>query len=270
MRRRGWRAAIVGAAIPVGVGLLVLFAPGAAHADDGDGLVGGLLDKTTSVVSKTVDTVVEPISNVPDVPVVGKVVDPVVTKIVDPVVTEVVDPVVDTVDETVGATVGTVPIVGDLLGDHPVGDIVDPVIGTVDEVVDTVVGAVSDGEGPVIGGPGILPWSPADTGLPSVAVGAANAPEISAAAALAAVSIDYAARSSSTWAAVVRTAGDVLGPVLGDSAPVAVLSAAGGAGALAGALLGSFMLPPLRRGSLRPAVFRAPPAPVYATDSSPD
>ncbi|TPX00719.1 hypothetical protein FJ656_31350, partial [Schumannella luteola] len=106
--RHIWRSALIGAASLVGVGLMVLLAPQPAHADDGHGLLGGVVDTTVSTVTTVVEPVVPSLPAVREVPIVGDVVGSVVDSAP---VSAVVTPVADLVDGIAGDTVGSLPIV---------------------------------------------------------------------------------------------------------------------------------------------------------------
>ena len=73
LRRNHWRGALLGAGLVVGAGLLVLFAPAPAHADEGggDGILGGVVGELTGVVDGIVSPVVDPLPPLGDVPVVA-------------------------------------------------------------------------------------------------------------------------------------------------------------------------------------------------------
>jgi len=260
-RRTHWRGALIGVGVAIAAGLLTLFAPQAAHADDGGepGLVGSLVHGLTSTVSEVVDPVVAPLPDARELPVVGGLVGEVVDS--RPVNT-VTEPLAGLVDGLLGDTVGSLPLVGGLLGDTPLGSVTEPVSGMVDGTLDGVAGdAAAVPAPPASSAPdaGVASELPA-TSLVSQLVGfAVELPLVSHVGALAVVG-------------AVGAEGPLHGPVSapGDIAPTSAVTAGGPPIGLAAAVLGAGLLFLLARGRVRSAGFRAPPSPVFATDTSPD
>ncbi len=257
-RRNPWRGALLGAGLVVGAGLLVLFAPAPAHADDGDqGLLGGVVGGLTDVVEQVVEPVVEPLPSLRDVPVVGGIVGRVVDS--EPVGT-ITEPVSGLVDGLLGDTVASLPVVGSLLGDRPVGDILDPVAGTVDDTLGDLV------SGPQIGVPPVVPQPAAPTIQPDTAAAFA-------ASGIRSVVLPVLARADQFGVIVAGAGNSPLGgfaSVPGDSMPTSTVTASGPPGGLAAAVLGAGLLLILLMARVRPDLFRAPPSPTFDTDSSPD
>lgn len=263
-RRTHWRGVLLGAGLAAVAGFLILFAPQPAHADDGSpGLLGKVLDGVTSTVSNVAEPVVEPLPDVRDIPVVGGAVGQVVDS--EPV-TSVTAPLARLLDDALGETVGSLPVVGDVLGSTPVGDVTRPVSDTVDGVLDDVAG------------PRVTPVTP--VGEPDgVALTTADRPasgaafERSAAASAIDVAVPLVARIGAISIAVAAGAeGPLEGPVSipGGITPTSAVTAGAGPIGLAAAVLGAGLVLLLARGRLRPTSFRAPPSPVYGTDTSPD
>src|SRR5690606_30507084 len=163
-------------------------------------------------------------------------------------------------DGLLGDTVGSLPIVGGILGDQPVGSITEPAATVVDDTLGDVAGiaAPEATDAPEIA-PDATPASAA-AWLGSSVVGITrDLPLISHAGALAVVG-------------AVGAEGLIHGPVSapGDIAPTSAVTAGGPPIGLAAAVLGVGLLFFLTRGRVRPVGFRAPGSPVFATDTSPD
>jgi hypothetical protein len=252
-QRTHWRGALIGVGVAIAAGLLTVLAPQPAHADDGDpGLVGSGLG---SSVSDVIDPVVAPLPDARELPVVGGLVGTVADS--RPVST-ITRPVSELADGLLGGTVGSLPIVGGVLGDEPLGSITDPAGALVDGTLAKVSGAAE-----------------ATTAAPST---------FDAGTASAAVWLGSSLVGFTGELPVVSHAGDLVvggavgaeglfhGPVSapGDITPTSAVTAGGPPIGLAAAVLGAGLLFLLGRGRVRPAGFRAPPSPVFATDSSPD
>jgi len=257
LRRNHWRGALLGAGLVVGAGLLVLFAPAPAHADEGggDGILGGVVGELTGVVDGIVSPVVDPLPPLGDVPVVGGIVEKVVGS--EPVGT-VTQPVTGIVDGLLGDTVASLPVVGGLLGDRPVGDIVDPIAGTVDDTITELVGR------PALAVPAPAPTAPAfSTDAAAAAIAASGITAV----------LPVLARADDLGALVAGAGNSPLGgfaSVPGDSMPTSAVTASGPPGGLAAAVLGAGLFVLLLMARVRPDLFRAPPSPTFDTDSSPD
>lgn len=256
-RRTHWRGVLLGAGLAAVAGFLILFAPQPAHADDGSpGLLGTVLDGVTSTVSN----VAEPLPDVRDLPVVGGVVGQVADSAP---VTSITAPVARLLDDTLGETVGSLPVVGDVLGSTPVGDITTPVGDTVDGVLGNVAGPHT---APVDEPDGVAPTG-ADR--PASAAAFDRSPRTSAIE----VAVPLVTRIGAISIGVATGAeGPLGGPVSipGGITPASAVSAGAGASGLAAVVLGAGLVLLLTRGRLRPTSFRAPPSPVYGTDTSPD
>jgi hypothetical protein len=260
-RRTHWRGALMGVGVAVAAGLLTFLAPQSAHADESDpqpsGLVGSLVQELASTAAQVVDPVVAPLPDARDLPVVGSLVGRVADS--RPVST-VTQPVTGLVDEVLGGTVATLPVVGDLLGEAPLGSVVEPV----GDVVDGTVGR--------------LAGTPTDTDAEPAAGGGAatsDAEPLWFGPSLAGIAGELFVVADAGTRAVVGAAGaegPFNGPVSapGDLAPTSAVTAGGPPIGLAAAVLGVGLLFLLAAGRVRPAGFRAPPSPVFATDTSPD
>ncbi|HTN58441.1 MAG TPA: hypothetical protein VL043_09255 [Protaetiibacter sp.] len=260
-RRTHWRGALIGVGVAIAAGLLTVLAPQPAHADDGDraGLIGSLVQGLASGVTEVVDPVVAPLPDARELPVVGGLVGEVVDS--RPVST-VTAPVSGLVDGLLGDTVGSLPILGGVLGDTPLGSVTQPVSGVVDGTLGQVAGTTGDADAapPAPGVDSGSTASGAATALGSALVGlAGDLPLISHAGELAVVG-------------AVGAEGLFHGPVSapGDLTPTSAVTAGGPPIGLAAAVLGAGLLFFLARGRLGPAGVRAHPSPVFATDTSPD
>lgn len=178
-RREAPLALLWGALVILGWALLsILFAPGDAHAAEGDdrpGLLSAVTDTVragTDVIGDTVEAVTAPVSQVTDA-VLTKT-----TAAVEPVATPVVQAASKPVEKTVRETpiadvvepltelVTSTPVVGDALTELGVDRLLDRTAGAVDDVVGTVVTgteSVIDVVAPVAPAPVIDP----DTAAPS-------------------------------------------------------------------------------------------------------
>ncbi len=157
-----WRGALVGAGLGFAVGLIALLAPAPAHADDGHGLLGGIVSGVTSTVGGVTSGVTSTVSGATGAvsgivaPAVTPVVAPVVNTVA-PVVSPVPTPVVNVVAPVVAPlanplpTIRQLPVVGGIVGgvvdSAPVASVTTPVAGLVDGLLGTTVGSL-----PVIGG----------------------------------------------------------------------------------------------------------------------
>lgn len=259
-RRTHWRGALIGVGVVIAAGLLTVLAPQSAHADDGDhaGLVGSLVHGLASGVTEVVDPVVAPLPDARELPVVGGLVGEVVDS--RPVST-VTAPVSGLVDGLLGDTVGSLPVLGGVLGDTPLGSVTQPVSGVVDGTLGQVAGTTVDADAaPAAPGDSSSTASGAATALGSALVGfARDLPFISHAGDLAVVG-------------AVGAEGLFHGPVSapGDLTPTSAVTAGGPPIGLAAAVLGAGLLFFLARGRLGSAGIRAHPSPVFATDTSPD
>jgi hypothetical protein len=258
-RRTHWRGALIGVGVAIAAGLLTVLAPQSAHADDEPGLVGSLVQGLASGVTEVVDPVVAPLPDARELPVVGGLVGEVVDS--RPVST-VTAPVSGLVDGLLGDTVGSLPVLGGVLGDTPLGSVTQPVSGVVDGTLAQVAGTAVDGAA-APPAPGVDSGSTASgvvSTLGSALVGfAGDLPFISHAGDLAVVG-------------AVGAEGLFHGPVSapGDLTPTSAVTAGGPPIGLAAAVLGAGLLFFLARGRLGPAGARAHPSPVFATDTSPD
>ena len=262
-RRNHWRGALIGVGVAVAAGLLTLFAPSSAQADDAtdSGLLHGVVGELTQVVDEVVSPVVEPLPALREVPVVGGLVGEIVDS--KPVIT-VTQPVANVVDGLLGDTVASLPVVGEILGDRPVGTITDPVAGTVD---DALGGLADGGAAPVP--PTVV--TPAPELFPAF-VGTDAATHI-VADGIAALLLPALASVDVVGVVVAGAENSPVGgfaSLPGDSMPTSAVTAGGPPGGLAVAVLGAGLLLLLFAGRLRLEPFRAPPSPTYDTDSSPD
>lgn len=259
-RRTHWRGALIGVGVAIAAGLLTLFAPQPAHADDGgeSGLVGSLVQGLTSTVGDVVDPVVAPLPDARELPVVGGLVGEVVDS---RPVNRVTEPLAGLVDGLLGDTVGSLPVVGGLLGDSPLGSVTEPVSG----IVDGTLGGVA---GPAAAVPATSATSAPGAGAASDLSGASPASLLSFASELPIIS------HAGDLAVVVAVGAEGLHgkPVSapGDITPTSAVTAGGPPIGLAAAVLGAGLLFLLSRGRVRPAGLRAPSSPVFATDTSPD
>jgi hypothetical protein len=256
-RRTHWRGALIGVGVAIAAGLLAVLAPQPAHADDGgSSLVGSLVHDVASTVTDVVDPIVAPLPDARELPLVGDLVGRVADS--RPVST-VTKPVADLADGLLGGTTGSLPLVGGLLGDRPLGSVTDPVGGLVDGALVEMAGTAGDVDA-VPAAPAPVPASAA-LWLGSAAVGftAGTTPLIPRVGDLAVI-------------AAAGAEGLLHGPVSapGDVTPTSAVTAGGPPIGLAAAVLGAGLLFLLARGRVRLAGFRAPPSPVFATDTSPD
>lgn len=258
-RRTPWRGALIGVGVALGAALLAVLAPQPAHAaDDPKGLVGSLIADVTTAVTEVVEPVVAPLPDVRELPVVGGIVGGLADSA--PVAT-VTQPVADLADGLLGGTVASLPVVGGLVGDEPVGSVTRPVSDTVDGALGGLAGTASTPDA----GPASPPAASDALWLGSGAV-------VAATAGFAAEVLISSRVGDHVAAFAVGAEGPLRGPVSapGDIAPTSAVTAGGPPIGLAAAVLGAGLLFLLARGRVRPAGFRAPPSPVYATDTSPD
>lgn len=254
-RRTHWRGALIGVGVAIAAGLLAVLAPQPAHADDGgSSLVGSLVHDVASTVTDVVDPVVAPLPDARELPLVGGI----VARVADsrPVST-VTTPVADLADGLLGGTTGSLPVIGGLLGDRPLGSVTDPVGGLVDGALVEVAGTGGD-----------VDAAPAAPAPASAALRLGSAP-----VGLTAAAIPPISRAGDLVVVVAAGAEGLLhGPVSapGDITPTSAVTAGGPPIGLAAAVLGAGLLFLLARGRVRPSGFRAPPSPVFATDTSPD
>jgi len=255
-QRTHWRGALIGVGVAIAAGLLAVLAPQPAHAHDGDpGLMASLVQGLGSSVSDVVNPVIAPLPDARELPVVGGIVGTVADS--RPVST-ITRPVSELADGLLGDTVGSLPIVGGLLGDEPLGSITDPagalVDGTLAEVSGTAEAATA---APITSDAGT---ASAAVWLGSSFVGFTGELPI------------FSHAGDLVVGGAVGAEGLFHGPVSapGDITPTSAVTAGGPPIGLAAAVLGAGLLFLLTRGRVRPAGFRAPPSPVYATDSSPD
>lgn len=267
-RRTRWRSALIGVGVAIAGGLLMALAPQAAHADDGgsggSGLLGSLLHDVTSTVTTVVEPVVAPLPDVRELPIVGGLVGQVADS---KPVGSVTQPVADLVDDLLGDTVGSLPIVGGLLGDRPVGSITGPVGGLADDALGQVTGAPAAPTDP----DSAVPTDPDSSAVPPLVDPAFGVIDVGAV--MAVVAVDTALISSVDDVVVAAGAeGSLHGPVSvpGDISPTSAVTAGGPPIGLAAAVLGVGLLFLLARGRIGATGFRAPPSPVFATDTSPD
>jgi hypothetical protein len=273
--RHHWRGALIGAGVALAAGILASLAPQPAHAADDRGLVGSLLGGVTSTVTDIVDPVVDPLPDVRDLPVVGGIV---ATVVESTPVTTVTQPVTHLVDGLLGDTVGSLPVVGGVLGDTPLGSVVAPVGELADHSVGQLVGTTPGTAVPPLPGsasdaepiPGIMPTTDAEAA--SQAAASAALWFSSAAFAAATALLLDSPLADQVVALAVGAGGPFHGPVSvpGELAPSSAVTTGGPPIGLAAAVLGAGLLFMLARGRVRPAVFRVPLSPVFATDSSPD
>lgn len=255
--RSRWRGVLLGVGLGLAAGLLTLLAPQAAHADDGDagGALGSLVQGPAASVSDVVTPVVAPLPDARELPLVGEALGAVVDS---RPVGAVTAPVADLADGLLGTTVGSLPLVGGLLGDDPVASVTAPV----GELVDGTVGVLAG-----------VPEAP-DAVLPDAtdASGALLPRFAGAGFATAELAASALARGMDLTADAVGIPAPVPGNgfMPGDAVPASVVTAGGSSIALVAGVLGAALLFLLARGRVRPGVFRAPPAPVFATDTSPD
>jgi hypothetical protein len=255
-RRHHWRGALIGVGVVIAAGVLLALAPQPAHADDGDpGLVGSLVHGVATTVTDVVEPVAASLPDARELPVVGGLVGQ--TADSRPVGTATA-PVAQLVDGLLGDAVGSLPVVGGLLGDAPGASITDPVGGVADGVLGAVAGAAHDADA-----------VPADADTASGA--ASSALWLGVAAGGVAVPLIHRADDLAVMVAA-GVEGLLHGPVSapGDITPTSAVTAGGPPIGLAAAVLGAGLLFLLARGRVRPAGFRAPPSPVFATDTSPD
>lgn len=247
-RRTHWRGALFGVCLAVGVGLLILFAPQSARADDGHGLVGTVSDAVGGVAA-TAQSVTAP----------------------------VVDPLPD---------LRELPVVGGLIGDvadsRPVASVTQPVAGLVDGLLGSPVVApvtapvadlVDDAVGGLAGGAAGAEPSP-ESAVPPIIPAASAADAASDSMMSAALRLVPAVAAAGQVAATV--ADDDIRPLFvganarGASDAATAASSGGAPTGLAVAVLGVGLLLLLARGRLRPESARAPGSPVFDTDTSPD
>ncbi|MGN6273661.1 MAG: hypothetical protein ACTHMQ_11320 [Protaetiibacter sp.] len=258
-RRARWRGALLSVGVAVAAGLLTLLAPQSAHADDGasrdSAPVGSLVHGLTSTVTDVIDPVLTPLPDVRDVPVVGGLVGEVADS---RPVGSVTRPVTTLVDSVLGDTAGSLPLVRDLVGDAPLSSVAEPVAEVVDGALGHLAGVAPDSD--AVPGAGEPASDVAARWLASSLVGLAG--ELS--------SLSYAGPLAVVGA--VGAEGPLRGPVSapGDITPTSAVTAGGPPIGLAAAVLGAGLLFLLAAGRVRPAGFRAPPSPVFATDTSPD
>lgn len=253
--RSHWRGVLMGAALAIGVGLLVLLAPQQARADDRPSLVGTLgsvVGEVTSTVENVVAPVVEPLPSLRELPVVGGRVG-------------------EVADSRPVATI-TEPVNGLLT--HVLGsDVVAPVTQPVADLVDGTVAELA-------GVPAVPPAAPAEPD------GGALVPDTEAATAASDTASVFTSASSAALtvfplltrvgelgiAVATGAEGPDPGPVSlpGGLTPSSAVTSASAPIGAAAAVLGAGLLLLLARGRTRLTVFRAPPSPVYATDASPD
>lgn len=271
--RNHWRGALIGVGVALAAGVLTLLAPQSAQADDdANGLLGSLLGDVTATVTEVTNVVepviepvvapvVAPLPNVRELPLVGGVVGEVVDSAPVAALTEPITQLADEVltEGLLGATVASVPIVGELLGDEPVGSLLGPVSGVVDGALGGIVGARPD--------------------APDAAPALQSQPTASAELWFGQATVGFATQlltdsriADQVVAIAAGAGGPIHGPVSapGDIAPASAVTASGPPIGLAAAVLGAGLLFLLATGRVRPLGFRAPPSPVYATDSSPD
>lgn len=259
--RSHWRGALIGVGVAVAAGLLTVLAPQPAHADDDtSGLLGTLVGDVTAAATEVVEPVVAPLPDVRELPVVGGLVGEIADSAPVAAVTE---PVARLVDTALGDTVASVPLVGGLLGGEPVGSIIDPVSGVVDGTLSELVGT------PPVAAPNVTAPDATAAAQPPASA------ELwlgSAAAGFAADILMNSRAADALVAIAVGVEGPFHGPVSapGDIAPTSAVTASGTPIGLAVAVLGAGLLFFLARGHVRPAGVRAPPSPVYGTDTSPD
>lgn len=250
--RSHWRGVLMGAALAMGVGLLVLVSPQQARADDSPGLVGTLgsvVGQVTSTVESVVTPAVEPLPELRELPVVGGIVGDIADS--RPVST-VTAPIAGIVDRVLGADV--------------VAPVVAPVGGLVDGTLGGLAGAPAEPAGP-------LAPTPTGPGDDRGALAAEPAPASGTAASVAMRLVPLLSSVGELGIAVAAGAeGPDHGPVSipGGLTPTSAVTAGGAPIGAAAAVLGAGLLLLLARGRLRPDDFRAPPSPVYATDTSPD
>jgi len=262
--RTHWRGALFGVGLAIAAGLLVLFAPQSAHADDGSpGLLGGVVRDVTSTVTEVAQPIVAPLPDLGDLPVVGGLVSEVAQSAP---VSSVTTPLANLVDGTLGGTVGSLPIVGGVLGSTPVGNVTAPVGGAVDGILEEVAGPAPGDPGDTIGPVAPGAGDPGDAG--PVASAALMAPFLATVRTIPLLS------SVGELGIVVATGagGPDHGPVSvpGGLTPTSAVTGSGSPIGLAAAVLGAGLLLLLARGRLRPVGFLTPPSPVYGTDTSPD
>ncbi|MFT4283987.1 MAG: hypothetical protein QM598_04050 [Protaetiibacter sp.] len=254
--RTHWRGALFGVGLAIVAGLLVLFAPQPAHADDSPGLLGGVLDGVSTTAAAVTQPVLEPLPDARQLPVVGGIVGRVADSSPASSVTK---PVAQLLDGTLGGTVGSLPVVGGLLGDTPVGDVTSPVGGVVD-------GALGEVAGPTAAAPHGSDPAATAAGATGALAGVARA--------LPLLSTISTISSVGELGIVVATGagGSDHGPVSvpGGLTPTSAVTASGSPIGLATAVLGAGLLLLLARGRLRPVGLLTPPSPVYGTDTSPD
>lgn len=253
-RRTHWRGALIGVGVAVAAGLLTLFAPQSAHADDGSdtGAVSSLVQGLASTASGVTDPVLVPLPDARDLPVAGGLVG----EVVDSAPADsLVQPVTGLADGILGDAAGSLPLVGGLLGTMPTGSIADTVGGAVDGVLGRVAGAVSDADAV----PGVAAGVSA-LWLGSSLVGIAGGLTL----------ISHAGPMVGVGAAGAE--GPFPGPVSapGDITPTSAVTTGGPPIGLAAAVLGAGLLFLLAAGRVRSAGSRVPPSPVFATDTSPD
>lgn len=257
VRRNRWRGVLIGVGVAFGAALLAVLSPQPAHADDGRGLVGSLLGGVAATVADVVEPVTAPLPELRELPLVGELVGTVADSAP---VTAVTQPVTRIADGLLGDTVGALPVVGGLLGDTPVGSVLTPVADIVDGTLADIAGPASD--------PG-----PAAEAAPVADAEAASVPPLPSAALGLATGLLLDSRVADQFGTIaVGAEGPLHGPVSvpGDVSPTSAVTAGGPPIGLAAAVLGAGLLLLLARGRVRPAGFRAPPSPVYATDTSPD
>jgi hypothetical protein len=268
-RRIGWRGALVGVGLGLAAGLLSLFAPQAAHADEADpGLLGGLLSGVASTVTDVTRPVTTSLPDARDLPVVGHLVGELADS--GPVVS-VTQPVAGLVDGLLGDTVASLPVVGGILGDEPVHSILDPLAGTVDDTLVGVVGEPGTSVGPGTPAGPDIPGSPGEVPVPAPSTDEPRAASVLLGLGAVGLIADAAADVAAGSILPIRP-GPAVAPlgVLGDAAPASVVAPTGPSAGLVAALLGGALFLLLARGQLRPGGIRAPESPVYPTDTSPD
>ena len=244
------------------------------HGDTAGSVVGAVVEPVDAVVEpvlEPVTAVVQPVVEVVPAPV-GDLIEPVVPGTVG----ELTEPLVDTVDRVVGS----LPIVGGIVGDDTVGGIVSPVTGVVDDTLGTIIGSPIDLPG---GDTGVTPQLPDGSPVPDVTVDpvitigpadlAASGDASSPASAVANVADLPGTHVSGTAAPAQPGAPPGLpspGGGAGSGGSGASGSGSGGASAGSDAAFAALELDALASLVLHAVDDALPSSPAYDTDSTPD
>ncbi|PZQ88968.1 MAG: hypothetical protein DI534_09285 [Leifsonia xyli] len=267
--RHPWRGALLGAAVVVAGGLLTLFAPSAAHAADGPGSLGGLVNGAAQLVDEALPLPVAGVPSVAEVPVVGGITGAITGGITGAIadatpVTTLTDPATTLLDGAVGSTVGSLPIVGGALGEQPIGQLVTPLPAVLDGIVGAALGSAT-------------PGSAVESPVAGVHAGTSVIGALAASVLLrpgAAVAAGLAVPGALMPGALMPGFPSGQMPLGGDAAlpatPASVSAAGGPPGGPAATVIGLGLILLLVGARVRRPTPLAPLSPVFATDTSPD